>query len=513
MVRKRKNLAITSAVLLLGAIALVLVTPSSDPLNSTLIYNALIVDGSGAPAYTGSVRIEGTKIRAVGQLRQRRRDAIMDAGGRVLAPGFIDSHSHVDRGLFMQREALACVSQGITTVITGQCGGSVFPLREFFDRLDREPAAINIASLAGHGTLRNRVMGDDYRRAATGEEIAAMADLLHKEMQAGALGVSSGLEYDPGIYSTTDEVVALATVAAGYGGRYVSHMRSEDRSLWESVDEIITIGERASIPVHISHMKLAMLSWWGQADRLIKRLDTARANGVEITGDLYPYPYWQSSLTVLFPDRDFENRDSAAFALNEVTPAEGLLMASYGPDSTCVGKTVAEIAEMRSTDPVTTLIDLILDSRREGLSSREGAESVIGTSMSEEDVRELMQWPQAGICTDGTLGSGHPRSFGSFPRVLGRYVREYGVLDLEEAVRKMTSQSASNAGLESRGLIKPGYYADLVLFDPDTVLDQATTDDPRLLSNGIEWVCVNGTLVYFGGVTSGDYPGMVLRRP
>ncbi len=513
MVRNRKNLAVTSAVLLLGAIALILATASSAPPHTTLIYNALIVDGSGAPAFNGSVRIKGTQIRAVGQLRQRRRDAIMDAGGKVLAPGFIDSHSHVDRGLFRQREALACVSQGITTVITGQCGGSVFPLREFFDRLDREPAAINIASLAGHGTLRGRVMGDDYERAATEEEIAAMADLLHEEMLAGALGLSTGLEYDPGIYSTTDEVVALATVAAGYGGRYVSHMRSEDRSLWQSVEEIITIGERASIPVHISHMKLAMLSLWGQADRLIERLDTARAKGIEITGDLYPYPYWQSSLTVLFPERDFESRESAAFVLNEVTPAEGLLMTAYGPDSTCVGKTVAEIAEQRGTDPVTTLIDLIMDTRRESVSGRGRAESVIGTSMSEEDVRELMQWPQAGICTDGTLGGGHPRSFGSFPRVLGRYVREHGVLGLEEAVRKMTSQSASNAGLESRGLIRRGYYADLVLFDPATILDRATTDDPRLLSNGIEWVSVNGTLVYYSGVTSGDYPGMVLRRP
>jgi N-acyl-D-amino-acid deacylase len=175
--------------------------------------------------------------------------------------------------------------------------------------------------------------------------------------------------------------------------------------------------------------------------------------------------------------------------------------------------TVAGIAEKRGTDPVSTLIDLIMDTRREGLSRSERTESVIGTSMAEEDVRELLKWPQAGICTDGTLGGGHPRSFGSFPRVLGRYVREYGVLDLEEAVRKMTSQSASNAGLESRGLIRPGYYADLVLFDPDTVLDEATTEEPGRLSQGIEWVCVNGTLVYGGGATSGQYPGMVLRRP
>ncbi len=501
---------ISSGVLLPGVIALILLTSTSTPLHSTLIFNALVVDGSGAPAFTGSVRIKGDRITAVGRLRKRRRDAIVDAGGKVIAPGFIDSHSHVDRGLFRQREALACVSQGITTVVTGQCGGSVFPLSDLFGRLDREPAAVNIASLVGHGTLRRRVMRDDYQRAATDDEITAMIELLHEEMRAGALGLSTGLEYDPGIYSTTEEVVELARVAAGYGGRYVSHMRSEDRNLWQSVEEIITIGERAAIPVHISHMKLAMLSLWGQAGRLIERLDTARAEGVEITGDLYPYTYWQSSLTVLFPERDFENRESAAFVLSEVTPAEGLLMAEYGPDSTCVGKTVAEIAEMRGTDPVTTLIDLIMDSRRGG---RGGAESVIGTSMSEEDVRELMAWPYAGIGTDGSLGGGHPRSFGAFPRVLGRYVREHGALSLEEAVRKMTSLSAANAGLASRGMIRPGYFADLVLFDPATVLDLATTDDPELLSNGIEWVCVNGTLVFHSGVSLGEYPGQVLRRP
>ncbi len=509
MGRTRRTVLISSGALILGVIALILVTAGSDPPHSTLIFNALIVDGSGAPAFNGSVRITGDRITAVGRLRQRRRDAIVDAGGKVIAPGFIDSHSHVDRGLFRQREALACVSQGITTVVTGQCGGSVFPLREFFGRLDQEPAAINIASLVGHGTLRRRVMRDDYERAATDEEIAAMVELLHEEMRAGALGLSTGLEYDPGIYSTTEEIIELARVAAGYGGRYVSHMRSEDRYLWQSVEEIITIGKRAAIPVHISHMKLAMLSLWGQAGSLIERLDTARAEGVEITGDLYPYTYWQSSLTVLFPERDFESRESAAFVLSDVTPAEGLLMTAYSPDSTCVGKTVAEIAEMRGTDTVTALIDLIMDSRRGG---RGAAESVIGTSMSEEDVRALMAWPYAGIGTDGSLGGGHPRSFGAFPRVLGRYVREHGVLGLEEAVRKMTSLSAANAGLTSRGLIQPGYFADLVLFDPATVLDQATTDDPELLSNGIEWVCVNGTLVFHSGVTAGEYPGLVLRR-
>jgi N-acyl-D-amino-acid deacylase len=478
----------------------------------TIIVNARVLDGTGRPARPAAVRIVGDRIVEVGGLRAGPGDRVIDATGLTLAPGFIDTHSHHDRGLLEQRDALAVVSQGVTTIVAGQDGGSRTPLTEFFARVERTPPAVNVASYVGHGTVRSTVMGDDFRRSATAAEVGRMRKIVEAEMRAGALGLSTGLEYDPGIYSTRAEVLELARAVAPFGGRYISHVRSEDRAFWQAIDEIIAIGRDARIPVQISHVKLAMRSLWGQTDSLFRMLDRARATGVDVTADVYPYTYWQSTLTVLFPERDFANRGAAEFALREVSAPEGLLLSRFAPDSTYVGKTVADIARLRNTDAATTLMALIRETEEAERAGRPSDESVIGTSMAEGDVARLIAWPHANICSDGELAGRHPRGFGAFPRVLGRYVREQRVITLPEAVRKMTSLAAAHMGIVDRGRIAPGYFADLVLFDPATVIDRATPTAPRETAVGIRTVWVNGEVVYVGGAVTGRHPGRVVRR-
>jgi N-acyl-D-aspartate/D-glutamate deacylase len=484
---------------------------------STLITGATVVDGTGQPGFEADVRIEGDRIVAVGDLKPKADEPIIDAEGLVLAPGFIDTHSHADYDITEHPDALADISQGITTVVTGQCGGSQLPLEELFAGLEKNHPGVNIASFAGHGTIRDEVMGDDFARPASDEEIESMRALLVQEMEAGALGLSTGLEYDPGIYSTTEEVVELAKAAAAHGGRYVSHIRSEDRRFWEAVDEVLAIGRQAQVPVRISHLKLALRSLHGETDRLLGILDQARAEGIEVTADIYPYTYWQSTLTVMFPDRDYEDRQAAIFAIEELTSPEEMLIPDFEPEPSLAGKTLAEIAALRGIDPATTLIDLIREAEvlradRKSKGEDDDVESVIAVSMTEADIERLMAWPHINFCTDGGLDGTHPRGFGAFPRVLGRYVRELEALTLEQAIHKMTALAASSHGIAERGLIEPGAYADLVLFDPETVADRATTEKPHALATGIERVWVNGHLIYQGGWESGQGYGRVLRR-
>jgi N-acyl-D-amino-acid deacylase len=488
--------------------------PVAEPAGSLLIANALVVDGSGAPAFRGAVRVRGARIAAVGALTAAPGEKVIDAGGHLLAPGFIDTHSHHDRGLADEPSALAVVSQGVTTIVVGQDGESSLPLRELFAALRARPVAINVASYAGHGTLRERVLGRDFRRAATATEIAAMQRLLRRELDDGALGLSSGLEYDPGIYSSSAELFALAEVLAEKRGRYISHIRSEDRHFWAALDEAIEIGRRAGIPVQISHLKLAMRELWGRADELIARLERARSSGVEVTADVYPYAYWQSTMTVLFPERNFEDRAAAEFALRELVTPEGLRLSSYEPNRAYIGKTLAEIAKLREQDPVTTYLALIAESQRFAQKKGEGAsvESVIGTSMREEDIRALLAWRHANVCSDGSLHSGHPRGYGSFPRVLARYGRDEKLFSWEKAVEKASLLGATHVGIRDRGAIAPGYFADLVLLDPARLRDNATTEQPELLASGVERVWVNGVEVFHDGAPTGQHPGRPVLR-
>jgi N-acyl-D-amino-acid deacylase len=474
---------------------------------TTLIVNASIIDGTGAPARRGAVRIVGQQIVAVGTFEPADGETVIDAGGLTLAPGFIDTHSHHDRGLFENRAALAAVSQGITTIVVGADGESTYPVAELFERQVKTPAAINVATYVGHGDLRTAVMGADFRRHATADEIGRMRALLATGMQAGALGLATGLEYDPGIYSETGEVIELAREAAHFGGRYASHVRSEDRYFWAAVDEIVRIGREAKIPVQFSHMKLAMVDWWGESRRLLDVLDRARSEGIDVTGDVYPYEYWQSTLTVLFPERDFTNRASAEFALKSISPPDGLLISEYTPEPALKGLTVAQIAERKGTDPAATLMDLIARSQVEG-----AEEGVIGTSMRVDDIAALVAWPHANICSDGSLTGMHPRGAGAFTKVLRTYVREQRLLGLEQAIHKMTGLAAAHVGIADRGVIRPGAFADLVLFDPATVADRSTIQNPQALSIGIAKVWVNGVAVFAYGRPTGVYPGMPVRR-
>jgi N-acyl-D-amino-acid deacylase len=490
----------------IAAAALVCAGSVENESRQTLIRNVRVLDGTGAAARAADVRILGDRIDAVGRLTPLPADRLVDGRGLTLAPGFIDTHSHHSRGLFEQPDALAAVSQGITTIVVGQDGSSTLPLAGFLSRLEREPAAVNVASYVGHGTIRREVLGADFKRRATPDEIERMSAMLRTEMAAGALGLSTGLEYDPGIYSAPEEVVALARVAASFGGRYISHIRSEDRTFWKAVDEVIAIGREARLPVQISHVKLAMHGLWGQAAKLVDVLDRARASGVNVTADIYPYTYWQSGITVLFPNRDFANRAEAELVVKEVVKPKDLLITRFEPNPDYAGRTLAEIAAMRGTDAAQALMDVIKEGEARGTTA-----GVIATSMDERDIARLIRWPFANICTDGELAGPHPRGFGSFPRVLGRYVRDEHVVSLPEAIRKMTSLASANVGLADRGTIVPGKYADLVLFDPKIVVDRATTASPHAVSEGIDTVWVNGEVVFTRGATTGTHPGKVLR--
>jgi N-acyl-D-amino-acid deacylase len=384
-----------------------------------------------------------------------------------------------------------------------------YPVRDLFERMEKTPAAVNVATFVGHGTLRLDALGkDDYRRHATPDEVEKMREGVADGMAAGALGLATGLEYDPGIYSATEEVITLAREAARHGGRYISHVRSEDRDFWAAVDEIVRIGREAKIPVQVTHMKLAMKDWWGQSARFLGILDQARAEGIEVTGDIYPYEYWHSDLTVLFPKRDFTDRKVAQFVLDHVTPADGIILTDYSPEPGLVGKSLAEIAAAKGTDPAVELMDLIARSQGEN-----DSQSIMGRGMVQQDIDALIVWPHASICSDGSLDSLHPRGRGAFTRVLREYVRERKLLTLEEAVRKMTGLSAASMGLADRGVIRPGAYADLVLFDPATVADRSTFEDPKALSVGIERVWVNGVPVWQDGKATGEYPGRGVKKP
>ncbi len=492
------------------AFALTACAPDMPKADTVVIVNARLIDGSGGPSRTANVRVVGERIADVGNFEPLSGETVVDATGLVLAPGFIDAHSHHEDGLLEMPGALAAVSQGITTIIAGQDGGQKYPLAEFLADLEESPVAINVASFSGHGTLRSLVMGEDFQRQATPEELAEMARLLHIEMKAGALGLSTGLEYDPGSFSTTEELIELAKVAAFHGGRYISHIRSEDQYFWEAIDEVVTIGREAQIPVHVSHIKLAMTRWWGQADRLIAELDEARDMGVDISADIYPYRAWNSGfswLTTLFPDRDLDRRDGAEYILNDMLSPEGILLPSFLPEPLFDGLTIAEISGIRETDPETTLMELLKADVAMGSQS-----PMLGFAMDEPDIELLMAWSHTVIGSDGELAGPHPRGFGAFTRYLGHYVRDRNVVSLEESIRKTTSLSAHQLGIVERGLIESGYFADLVLFDPDTVTDRATTEDPHMPSEGIEKVWVNGLLVFENGQTTGSRPGKPIRR-
>jgi len=494
-----------------GAAMMALAAPAAA---STLITGAVVYDGTGAPARKVAVRIEGDHILAVGALKPRKGETVIAAKGLALAPGFIDAHSHHDVGDYKDRNMPVLLAQGVTTIVVGQDGGSHGPFAEIAAKYAARPAAMNVAAYTGHGWLRDQIMGTDYKRTAKPEELARMQQLLAADLKAGSLGLSSGLEYDPGIYSDHAELVDLARTAAKGGGRYISHMRSEDVAFDAALDELLDIGEKAKLPVQITHMKLGIADRWGQARTVLAKLDAARARGIDVTADVYPYEYWHSTLTVLFPKRDFTDLAAARFALTHLTTPEGMLLDYYAPEPAFEGKTIAQIAAQRGEEPAVTYLWLINRALEweKAHPDAGGGESVIGTAMAPADVADFLGWKHSVVCSDGMIGSRHPRGAGAIAKVLRQYVREEHRLTLAEAVRKMTGQTAEQLGIAGRGLIKAGYKADLVLFDPATIADHAVVGNSAALATGVSRVMVNGKLVYADGKPTGAWPGTFLKR-
>ena len=479
----------------------------------TIIRNGIIYDGNGGKPYKGDIGIKADTIAFIGDLSKASAKKEIDANGKSVAPGFIDTHSHHAGNLFEHRDLIAAVSQGITTIIIGQDGGSNFPLSDFYKKLSDTAVALNIGSYSGHNTIRDSILGKDYKRTATQDEIEKMKLLLKQDMEAGAFGLSTGLEYDPGIYSGNDEVLQLAKVVSPFNGRYISHIRSEDRYFWKAIDEVITIGKEAKIPMQVSHIKLAMHNIWGKADSLLALFDAARKNGIDITADIYPYAFWNSTIKVLFPDRNFSDEKEAELILREITLPNDIILGSYEVKPEYAGKNLAEIAKLENKTPARMLVELIKridDWKKEN--GRECQENIMATSMSETDIKKLMEWAHTNICSDGSSGGTHPRGYGAFTRVLGKYVNKEKALTMEQAIYKMTSLSAQQIGIKKRGLIKTGNYADLVMFDPETVSDEATITEPHKLSDGIETVWVNGTIVFENKKTTELYPGKIIKR-
>jgi N-acyl-D-amino-acid deacylase len=498
---------------LLFCLLVTLVVSGGAHASDVLIKNVLVYDGTGKKPFKADVRVKGDRITAIGKnLSAAPGETVRDEHGLALAPGFIDMHSHHDSGIFDDLDAEAVTRQGVTTVLVGQDGDSNFPLSDFFTHLEKTPAAINFASMIGHATLRRQIMGKDLYRPSTADELKRMQDLLKQELQAGAFGLSSGLEYEDGHFATTEEVIALASVAGTNGGFYISHVRDEADNVFRSYEEITRIGREGKLPVEITHAKLASPAVWHTAKtRMPAVFQKAKSEGVDLKADVYPYTYWHSTLRVLVTDRDFYNPEKVAHGIQENGGAANLLIPRYEPDPSVAGKTLEQIAAAWKVTPVEAYMRMIKATEAEVGSGKE-LEEVIGTSMSEDDVRWFIANPRTMFCSDGALHGAHPRGAGSFPRVLGRHVREEHVLPLESAIHKMTALSAEQLRLKDRGRIATGYVADLVVFDPATVIDASTIQQPEAPPKGIPDVMVSGVWVVTDGKVTSAHPGRVIRH-
>lgn len=493
-----------------------------------LITGGRIVDGAGGPWFTGDVGIRGDRIAAVGTLGRAEAPVRIDARGLVVTPGFIDPHVHARERLFDLPTAEGYLLQGLTTVVDGNDGSSPLPLTPWFEKVAATRVSPNVALFVGHGTVRERVMGD-ANRFASAAELDRMRALVAEAMREGALGLSTGLAYVPGTYAPTDEVVALAEVARQHGGLYISHMRDEGGGVLESVKETIAIGERARIPVQISHHKVGGRRQFGQSVQSLALMAEARARGVDVTFDQYPYTASHTGLSLIFPrwslaDGKLAERLATPSMRREIT--SGMLdfiderfgddpsriqLARCGHDPSLGGRTVADLLKAAG-QPLTqaATAEMVIDLQLKG-----GC-SAIFHAYDEPDVERLLQSPLGMIGSDGSLtrlgdGSPHPRAFGTYPRVLGRYVRERRLLTLEEAVRKMTAFPAARLGLTDRGLLRPGLMADIAVFDPATIEDRATFADPHHYAVGMRHVLVNGRVTVWQGAHTGVRAGRVLR--
>jgi len=489
-----------------------------------LIEGAKICDGTGNPWYRAEVGIKEDRIAAIGVLKERARKKIA-AGGLVLCPGFVDVHTHAD-GILECPTADNMLRQGVTTVISGNCGGSGFPIREVLDKVEAVRPAINYATLVGHGTIRRRVM-ETADRKPNRKELAEMRRLAEQAMREGAVGMSTGLFYVPGAYAELDELVEVSKVVAAHGGVYASHKRSAGGKMFEAIREAATIGKKANIPIEISHLKVLHKRGRTKKDRADEALAAIvqyREEGVDVTYDLHPYPATFTSLAaVVIPpwcckDGKLKERlqddairkqirDDVAGNIGWIGGGGKITIATFPPDASVEGKSLAEVARLRKRNVVTTAMDMIV----------EGGPSCIFHALRPGDVRKIVCSDYAMIASDGGIvasreGVVHPRNYGTFPRILREYVREGKLMRLEEAVRKMTSLPARKFGILDRGLIAVGMKADLVLFDPETVADRATFEEPHAFPVGIATVIVNGGIAWNGTTISKQRTGQVIRK-
>ncbi|HEU4434507.1 MAG TPA: D-aminoacylase [Pyrinomonadaceae bacterium] len=471
-----------------------------------VLLGATLIDGSGRmPLRNSVVVIKGDSIVAVGSRGRVSIPAgarVIDARGLVVAPGFIDAHNHSDRGFKEDLAATSQVSQGITTVVIGQDGGSAFPVGPYLQALDENPIALNIATFVGHATLRSRVMGDDTNRHATPDEIQRMAQMVEQAMRDGAFGLSTGLEYETGKPATTEEVIALARVARTFNGIYISHIRDEADKTFAALEEAIRIGREARIPVQISHIKLGSVAVWGKAEEAVALINRARTRGQDVTADCYPYEAWSSTIRVLVPSGKHFDPTDVARALADVGGPANVTIVSCRAHPEYEFKNMEEISKQEGITPVELYMKIV----------RDGGAGVIGHTMKDRDIETFYRQPWVMVSSDGGIGSRHPRGAGTYPRVLGRYVRELHWLTLPEAIRKMTSLPAQRFGLRDRGLVRAGFKADLVLFDPDRIIDRSTFQEPQMISEGIKRVFVNGEEVWIDGKVTGNRPGRALRN-
>jgi N-acyl-D-amino-acid deacylase len=496
-----------------------------------VIQNGKIMDGSGNSWYYGDVGVSQGKITFVGKKEHYDTKKILDAKGLIVAPGFIDVHAHIEGGEMTVPTADNFIFDGVTSVVTGNCGGSNLEIANYFKRIDSVRTSINIATLIGHNTVRRAVLGD-ANREPTLEEQNRMNTLVESAMKDGAVGFSTGLIYVPGTYAKTAEVVSLAKVASKYNGVYASHIRDEGDHVHEAVSEAISIGREAKIPVEISHFKVTYKPNWGRSIETIGLVESARLEGLDVTIDQYPYVASSTTLDTTLPTWAFSGgRDSLKLRLNDPATrskinnemVDGLKkkklknysyaqVARYAPDTTWNGKNISEINKLkgRKAKPkyeAETILEMV------GAINRT---QMVYFSMDEKDLTRILQYPFNMIASDAGIakyGSGmpHPRAYGTNARVLGRYVREQKVIRLEEAIRRMTSLPAQKFNLRDRGLLREGLAADIVVFNEQTVGDAATYTNPHSYSTGFSYVIVNGETVIENGKHTGVRSGQVLK--
>lgn len=528
---------------------------------SLIISNGLVVDGTGNPWYRADIGVEGDRITCIGNLSRAKAARRIDAKGQVVAPGFIDIHTHSDLALVVDGRADAHVRQGVTTSVTGNCGTSAAPATEdtlslmagigiggaraddvewrspaeYLQILERKGVSTNVAALVSHGTVRNCVMGFKAGKPSP-EEMGQMKDLVREAMEAGYFGMSTGLVYTPGVYADTDEIVELASVVAEYDGMYATHIRGENDTVMEALEEALEIGRRAGVRVQISHLKAMGRHMWGKSVYLLAAIDKARAEGLDVTFDQYPYNASATGLSAVLPPwaqeggkdefmRRLRDEESRARMRQDILNGTGDWVSMYKgvgwenilitqcPDPSFEGKSIAQIAEEQGKDGFDACFDLLLEF--------EGKPRMVYFTIGDKDLERIMRHPAGMVGSDSStshiegplaVGKPHPRAFGTFVRVLGLYVREKKVITLEEAIRRMTSAPAQKLRLMDRGLLRPGMKADIVVFEPDIVADTATYEKPYSYAVGVSTVVVNGQVVVDEGEHTGALPGEVLRR-